>query len=84
MSEADVRQVIQHLDQALRVLRQNEGRLTAAQVRVRSMISIARSEIAVSLSDAARERAKGAELFIASDVGGSPHSTAPFSEQRSA
>lgn len=64
MSESDVRQILHALDQALNVFRQNEGRLTAAQIRARSMLSITRSEMAQTLSDACHDRKRGTELFI--------------------
>jgi hypothetical protein len=64
MNELEIRQVIHALDHALNVFRQNEGRLTAAQVRARSMISITRSEVAQSLSDACHDRLSGTERFI--------------------
>lgn len=68
MSEADVRRVIQGLDQVLRVFRQNEGRLTGAQIRARSMLSIVRSEIAQSLADGHYEHADGLRAFVMPDA----------------
>jgi hypothetical protein len=64
MSETDTRQVLDALDQALDVFRRYEGRLSAAQIRARSMLSITHSEIAQVLSDAGRDRAGRSGLFV--------------------
>lgn len=46
MSEHEVSKVLKALESALNVFRQNEGRLTVAQIRARSMLSMIRSELA--------------------------------------
>lgn len=64
MSEVDVKRVLHALDDVLNVFRQNEGKLSAVQVRARSMVSVTRSELAQAFSDACHDRKKGTELFI--------------------
>ena len=61
MQEADVRQIISALDHALRIFRQNEGHLTATQIRARSMLSVTRTEMAQALSEAGEDH--GAEFL---------------------
>ena len=64
MIQRDVIQTIRGLDEVLNVFRMNEGRLSARQIRARTMLSIARSEIAQDLSDACHDLKEGTELFV--------------------
>ena len=45
MEPDDARRVVQCLDEALRIFRQYEGRLTTSHVRARSMLSVVRAEL---------------------------------------
>jgi hypothetical protein len=84
MSEPDIRYVLGALDQALNVFRQNEGRLTASQIRARSMISVTRAEMAQALAEVSHDPAAGTELFIDGAVVMTPVALGHPESQRSA
>ena len=46
MTETDTRRIIDWLDSALEIFRANEGRLNAKEVRILSMLAVARQELA--------------------------------------
>lgn len=54
MTETDSKQLLAWLDSALDVFRLNEGLLSAREIRILSMLSVARAELAAEL-DRARE-----------------------------
>jgi hypothetical protein len=45
MTDHDARRIIDWLDSALELFHANEGRLTAREVRILSMIAVARKEL---------------------------------------
>lgn len=58
MTDHDARRIIDWLDSALELFRANEGRLTAREVRILSMIAVARQELDDDVS-LRRNRARG-------------------------
>jgi hypothetical protein len=63
MSDADVKSLIHKLDEALNLLRQHEGNLSVGAIRTRTLIALARSEVAQALSDSCHQQQVGTELF---------------------
>jgi hypothetical protein len=57
MTETDTRRIIDWIDSALELFRNNEGRLTAQEVRVLSMIAVARRELVDTLAGSRQPRA---------------------------
>jgi hypothetical protein len=70
MTETEISQIIHSLDHALNIFRRNEGRLTAAQIRARSLLAVTRSEMAQALSDSCHDRKLGTEVFVNSSTSG--------------
>ena len=58
MTEYDARRIIDWLDSALELFRANGGRLTVREVRILSMLSVARQELNDEVSSR-RDRAPG-------------------------
>jgi hypothetical protein len=58
MAESELRKVIAWLDASLEVFRANEGRLTAAEIRLRSLIAVLHAEAGEQLERMATLRAK--------------------------
>lgn len=54
MTDFDSRRILDWIDSALELFRNNEGQLNAREVRIRSLLSVARNELA----DEAERRAK--------------------------
>jgi len=81
MTDADLAHIIHALDQALNTFRRHEGRLTAAQVRARSLLAVTRTELAQALSDACHNREAGTEVFVdpATERSGPSKTASPFS-----
>ena len=50
MSESDLKKIVTCVDDALEVFRKNEGRLTALEVSVKSMLCVVRNQVADQLS----------------------------------
>jgi hypothetical protein len=63
MTDSDAAQVIQKLDEALNIIRRHDGQLSPVGVRTKTMIAIARSELAQELSDSCHDQQPGTELF---------------------
>ena len=63
MSDSDVKSLICKLDDALNLIRQHEGNLSAGAIRTRTLIALARSEVAQALSDSCHQQQLGTELF---------------------
>jgi hypothetical protein len=72
MNDHDAIQIIHKLDEALNILRRYDGQLSAEGIRTKTIISIARSEIAQAFSDSCHDQQHGTELFQR------PMSTPPF------
>lgn len=58
MTDHDARRIIDWLDSALELFHANDGRLTVREVRILSMIAVARQELEDETS-ARRDRARG-------------------------
>lgn len=58
MTDYDARRIIDWLDSALELFRANEGRLTVREVKILSMVAVARQELNEELSSR-RDRARG-------------------------
>jgi hypothetical protein len=52
MSERDARQLIQKLNEALYVIRRNDGSLSGREVRLKTMLGLMRAEVVEALAEA--------------------------------
>jgi hypothetical protein len=46
MTPSEIQQILQHVDAALDVYRKNEGKLSVAEVRMKSLLNVLRGEVA--------------------------------------
>ncbi len=58
MTDHDARRIIDWLDSALELFRANEGRLSVREVKILSMLAVARQDLNEEVS-ARRDRARG-------------------------
>ncbi len=58
MTDHDARRIIDWLDSALELFRANEGRLSVREVKILSMLAVARQELNEEVSSR-RDRARG-------------------------
>jgi hypothetical protein len=54
MTETDSRKILDWLDSALELFRANEGQLSAREIRILSMIAVARQELVTNLNEGKR------------------------------
>lgn len=58
MTTGETQEILKWVDAALDVYRRNEGRLSAFEIRMKSMLSVIRSELLTELNEQARVSSK--------------------------
>jgi hypothetical protein len=62
MTENDSRRILDWIDSALELFRYHEGQLSAKEVRIRSLLSVARNELAETCIRRSSPRSSGGSL----------------------